>query len=433
MDNWLWMNLSDAYPLGARVSLVEDFMKINLQRAITSLTGALDLVGIDEVHHGKRVALMAVSIAQELHWPQLRCEEMLYAGMIHDCGVSRVKEHRAITEMLEWEGAEDHCLRGEKYLLACPPLARFSTLVRWHHTRWERLLGEDIDSDLRIESNLIFLADRADVLLAPYFVGSSLKNEILWEYPEIVERLVGLSGTLFCPEVVEAFRRAAGRESFWLAMDPSYIEDEVEEHLGRSRPVELDTAEALALAGLFARTVDAKSSYTLEHSTRVAQIARYLAEATGIHGEHLDEIEIAALLHDLGKLRVPEEIIDKDGPLTREERAFVMRHSYDTGHLLKKIFPNLPIADWAAMHHENLLGTGYPFHRQARSIPHEARLIAIADIFQALSQERPYRSHMGKLEVMSRMEDLCAQGRIDPEIVELLRTHLDRCYVLAVA
>jgi putative nucleotidyltransferase with HDIG domain len=215
-------------------------------------------------------------------------------------------------------------------------------------------------------------------------------------------------------------------------MDPAYIEDEVEGHLARSNPVDLNTAEALAVAGLFARTVDAKSSYTLEHSTRVARIARHLAEVSGISGEHLDELEIAGLLHDLGKLRVPEEIIDKPGALTREERAFVMRHSYDTGRLLSKLFPNMRIADWAAMHHENLLGTGYPFHRQARVIPREARLIAVADIFQALAQERPYRGHMGKDEVMSRLEGLRDQGRIDPEVVGLLRDNLDACYALAV-
>lgn len=407
-------------------------MKINLQRAITSLTSALDFVGIDEVHHGKRTALMAVSIAEEMHWPPARCEEMLYAGMLHDCGVSRTREHRAISAMLEWEGAEEHCLRGEQYLLACPPLARFSTVVRWHHTRWEKLQQLDIDPERRLEANLIFLADRADVLLAPYFVGATLKNEILWEYPAIVERLTALAGTLFSPELVDAFRRASSRESFWLAMDPAYIEDEVESHLARSAPVDLNTTEALAVAGLFARTVDAKSSYTLEHSTRVARIARHLAEVSGISGEHLDELEIAGLLHDLGKLRVPEEIIDKPGALTREERAFVMRHSYDTGRLLEKLFPNMRIADWAAMHHENLLGTGYPFHRQAKVIPREARLIAVADIFQALAQERPYRGHMGKTEVMSRLDGLRDQGRIDPEVVDLLRANLDACYALAV-
>ncbi len=408
-------------------------MKINLQRAIASLTGALDLVGIDEVHHGKRIALMAAAIAQEMHWPKLRCEEMLYAGMIHDCGVSRLKEDRALTATLEWEGAEEHCLRGEKFLLACPPLARFSSIVRWHHTRWETLLAHDINPDVRLEANLIFLADRADVLLAPYFVGSALNNEILWEHAAIVERIASLGGTLFSPELVDAFCRAADRESFWLAMDPAYIEAEVEEHfLDRAHPVELDAAEVLDLAGLFAHTIDSKSSYLLEHSTRVAKIARHLAESSGIRDEHLDQIEIAGLLHDLGKLRVPQEIIDKPGPLNPEERAFITRHSFDTGYLLKRVFPDLPIADWAAMHHENLLGTGYPFRRQAKAIPREARLIAVADIFQALSQERPYRDHMGKDEVMSRIEDLCDQGHIDSDIVGLLRTNLDHCYTLAI-
>lgn len=151
--------------------------------------------------------------------------------------------------------------------------ASFSSIVLWHHTRWERLLLEDLDEDLRLETNLVFLADRADVLLAPYFIGPALKNEILWEYPGIIERIAGLGDTLFAPVLVEAFRRAAARESLSLAMDPSYIEDQIEEHLHRGQPVELGTADALAIAGMFAHTVDAKSSYTLEHSTRVARIA----------------------------------------------------------------------------------------------------------------------------------------------------------------
>ena len=78
-------------------------MKINLQRTITSLTNALDFVGTDEFQHGKRVALMAATIADELNWTQARREKMLYAGMIHDCGVSRAREHRAITDTLPAE------------------------------------------------------------------------------------------------------------------------------------------------------------------------------------------------------------------------------------------------------------------------------------------------------------------------------------------
>lgn len=407
-------------------------MKVSLQRAITSLTSALDFVGIDEVHHGKRVALMGQGIARELGWDSAASCDILYAGMLHDCGVSRHREHRQLTETLEWEGAEEHCQRGEAFLLACPPLARFAPVVRWHHTRWEALQRSSIPTAVRLQANLIFLADRADVLLAPYVSGPALKNEILWEYPAIAGRLNELSGSLFAPELVQAFGRAAERETFWLRMDPSYIADEIEDCCQEETPVELNTADALSVAGLFARTVDAKSVYTLEHSTGVARIARYLAETSGIHGDHLDKIEIAALLHDIGKLRVPEEIIDKPGLITVEERAFVRRHSYDTGRILKKVFPGQPIADWASMHHENLIGTGYPDHLAAGRIPMEARLISVADIFHAFSQDRPYRDSMDAAHVMARLDEFGALGRLDSEMIELVRTHLAQVYALAV-
>lgn len=407
-------------------------MKIDLQNAIVSLTGALDFVGVDEVRHGKRVALMAAAIADEFGWNEARIHDLLFAGMLHDCGVSRCLEHRWLSETLEWDGAQEHCLRGEAFLLACPPLAHFAPVVRWHHTRWEHLHEEACPREDRLASNLIYLADRTDVLFAPYLSGQSLKSDILWESTRIIDRIGGLSGTLFAPELVDAFRNAAARESFWLSLDPTYIEDELAERLREAAPVELAGPDALAVALLFARTVDAKSCYTLEHSTRVAKIARYLGEASGVPAGVLDQIEIAGLLHDIGKLRVPEAIIDKPGPLTREERAFVTRHSFDTGHILKKVFPGQPIADWASMHHENLLGTGYPFRSAAGAIPREARLIAVADIFQAFSQERPYRNRLSAPEVMMQLDALRVQGRIDGEMVELVREHLVPCYALAV-
>ncbi|MBL0209611.1 MAG: HD domain-containing protein [Holophagaceae bacterium] len=407
-------------------------MKVNLHRALCSLTSALDFIGVDEVHHGKRVALMAAAVAAELGWDAAGRAEMLHAGLIHDCGVSRTREHKQLSETLEWEGAQEHCLRGEAFLLACPPLARFAPRILRHHTRWEELLKLPMDAADRDAANLIFLVDRVDSLVSPYYAGQTLKNEILWEYPKIVDRIASLGMRLFAPEFVEAFRRAAARESFWLAMDPSYIDSEVDDALGPEGGVELGTSDALAIAGLFARTIDAKSNYTHEHSTRVARIARHLAELDGFTGEILDKIEIAALLHDIGKLRMPEMIIDKPGELDVEERAVMMRHSYDTHHILRRVFPGEQIAEWASMHHENLLGTGYPFHRLARGIPREARLIAIADIFQALSQDRPYRGPLGCIQVFEEIEALQSDGCVDTEMVELLRANLEDCYSMAV-
>lgn len=405
---------------------------LNLHDAITALTTSFDFVGIDEVQHGKRVGYMARTVAQALGWSDERCWNLLHAGMLHDCGVSRVREHRHLTETLEWDGEEEHCIRGAAYLQACPILAHFTDIVRYHHTRWATLeTMPELDPAMKLEANLVYLVDRADVLLAPWMDGGHLNNAIMWEKDAIVARLQGLAGTLFCPELVDAFVRVAESEAFWLGMDPLYLNEEMES-LGRNiPPVCLSAPELRELALMFSRVVDAKSPYTDDHSRRVALISRHLAEVMGRDRETLDMIELAGLLHDMGKLRVPDEIIEKAGELTREERAWISRHSYDTYRILARIFPATPIPDWAGAHHENLLGLGYPFRRTAGEIDLETRIISVADIFQALLQDRPYRARLSGDEVMSRIRALVADGRLDGDVVATLQRELAVCLDLA--
>lgn len=405
-------------------------MHLRLHQVIIGLTQALDFVGVDEVRHGKRVAVMADAIARELGWSQQERVFILQAGMLHDCGVSQTREHHDLTDGLEWLGAMAHCLRGERYLLECPPLAEFAPVVRWHHTRWEELPAE-LPEKTRMAANLIFLADRVDALQFPYISAEAgRQNAILWEYPAIIERVRGLSGALFSPALVDAFVSAASTEAFWLAMDAGYLDEDIADFATLDgRP--LSMRDTLDIANLFARVVDAKSAYTHDHSLRVALIARHLAECEGRSGEALDMIETAGLLHDLGKLRVPDYIIEKPGPLSREERAMVTRHAYDSFRILRNVFKGTPIAYWAGAHHENLLGTGYPFHRPGQQLDLEARIISVADIFQALAQNRPYREHQSRDEVFAQLSALALEGRVDREVVELLGRELDACYALA--
>ena len=117
--------------------------------------------------------------------------------------------------------------------------------------------------------------------------------------------------------------------------------------------------EVKELARLFSRVVDAKSPYTDEHSQRVARIARQLAVEFGLNGIELEQIEIAGRLHDIGKLRVSEDIIEKPGSLTPGERATMHRHSYDTFRILNRVFADSKIPIWAGFHHETLRGDGY--------------------------------------------------------------------------
>ncbi|MFU8788820.1 MAG: HD domain-containing phosphohydrolase [Methylobacter sp.] len=402
---------------------------VDIHKAITTLSCALDLVGVDEVRHGKRVAVIARTIALHLNWPKTECQSILYAGMLHDCGVSRIHEHRQLTATLEWEGDEGHCIRGATYLSACQPLAHLSTEIRYHHTRWEKLLEIPIDHQLRLRANLLYLADRIDILQAP-FLNS---DQILIEYPAIIARILSLSEVLFAPELVNAFVEIADTEAFWLAMESEYLDEDLR-HIGLGIPTTLLTTAALKeLARLFSRVVDAKSPYTDEHSQRVAQIARQLAADFGITGHQLDEVEIAGLLHDIGKLRVSEDIIDKPGSLTQDERAAMHRHSYDTFRILQRVFDDSKIPLWAGFHHETLLGDGYPFKNSNKELDLECRIIAVADIFQALAQERPYRHTMSLEYILNDLQARVASGHLDVNVVAKLTDNAERYYQLAVA
>ncbi len=402
---------------------------VDIHNTITALSCALDLVGVDEVRHGKRVAIIAMAIARQLNWPEIECQSILYSGMLHDCGVSRFHEHRQLTETLEWEGAEEHCIRGADYLSACPPVAHLSTEIRYHHSRWEKLLETPIDHRLRLRANLLFLADRIDVLQTA-FLNNGL---ILTEYPAIITRIKTLSGVLFAPELVDAFAEIADVESFWLAMEPEYLDEDLRRIGSHIPPALLDMHSLKELARLFSRVVDAKSPYTDEHSQRVAHIARQLAVDFGIEGYELEQVEIAGLLHDIGKLRVSEDIINKPGDLTPNERATMHRHSYDTFRILQRVFEDSKIPVWAGFHHETLIGDGYPFKNNKKELDLECRIIAVADIFQALAQERPYRHTMSLMHILKDLQSRVTTGHLDAEVVVKLTDNAELYYQLALA
>ncbi|MGZ8183558.1 MAG: HD-GYP domain-containing protein [Methylobacter sp.] len=312
---------------------------------------------------------------------------------------------------------------------ACPPVAHLSAEIRYHHTRWEELLETPIDHRIRLRANLLFLADRIDVLQAP-FLNS---GQILIEYPAIIALIKTLSGALFAPELVDAFAEVADVEAFWLAMEPEYLDEDLRSIGHHIQTTLLGIPALKELARLFSRVVDAKSPYTDEHSQRVARIARQLAIDFGIKGYELEQVEIAGLLHDIGKLRVSEDIIDKPGGLTPEERATMHRHSYDTFRILQRVFDDSKIPVWAGFHHETLLGDGYPFKNGNQELDLECRIITVADIFQALAQQRPYRPSMSLEFILNDLQSRVASGHLDAAVVAKVTDNAGLYYRLAVA
>ena len=178
-------------------------------------------------------------------------------------------------------------------------------------------------------------------------------------------------------------------------MDPDYLDEDLRGLGKHIAPVSLNFLAQRELARLFSRVVDAKSPYTEQHSERVSLVARQLAKDFDITGQDLEQVEIAGLLHDIGKLRVSEDIIDKPGKLTADERACMQRHSYDTYRILQRVFADTRIPVWAGFHHENLRGEGHPVQTQG-SERIECRIISVADVFQALRKPARTEQHVSQ-------------------------------------
>lgn len=180
---------------------------------------------------------------------------------------------------------------------------------------------------------------------------------------------------------------------------------------------ELDSAEEVMFA--FARAVEAKSPYTHGHSERVRTYALQLAAHIGIPSEDWEILHKGALLHDIGKISVPDAILNKRGSLTSAEFKVVQQHPVTGAHIiepLKSVRKVLPLIRW---HHERMDGRGYPDGLQAGSLPLMVRILSVADVFDSLSSPRPYREaidHEGCLEILKQE---AAAGGLDPELVRI--------------
>lgn len=389
-------------------------IKADLRHVIYALSDALDLVGVNDLGHGKRVGIMAHECGRVKGLAEADTTFLFDLGMLHDIGVSSTETHQNLLGEFDWKGTKQHCELGSALLKGFPPLAALAQPVALHHTRWEQLAG-DIDATTAWQANLIFLVDRVDALAMPHHKHGT----VLMHTGEIRNQIQRHAGTFFAPELVDLFVEASRTEAFWLLLEPRSIQTFIQDILSQGSPYEASMADLRQLAEIFSRIVDAKSAFTAEHSLGVAGLSRLLARAMGLDGESCAKIEIAGLLHDVGKLRIPDNILDKPGALDRQERQIINTHSFETYQILRHIKGFEEITPWAAYHHEEPGGGGYPFHLDGRTLPVEARILRVADIYQAMVQDRPYRKGLNREQVVAFLEDLATKDRVDAEIVSM--------------
>jgi putative nucleotidyltransferase with HDIG domain len=428
------MNLSTVSPPraaawdGSFEVVSDESFAVDLSQVVYALSDALDLVGIDDIGHGKRVGIMAAACARVIGLAPDETTFLFDLGLLHDIGVSSTTTHSHLVAEFDWTRSQVHCEVGYSLLCDFAPLQAMASPIRFHHTRWDNLAAcVDIDTTAMRSANLIFLVDRVDTLAAPHYGDGSLLVNI----GAIRDQIAAYSGSYFAPQLVDAFLNASASEAFWLQLEPRGIQLSMQQMLHRHPHYVATTLELKRLAEIFSRIVDAKSPFTAEHSLGVARLSRFIAERMGVPARNCDKIEIAGLLHDLGKLRIPDEILDKPGRLDERERKVIQAHSFETFQVLRQIHGFEEITAWAAHHHEEPDGNGYPFHIQSEDLPIEARILRVADIFQAMVQNRPYRKGLSARDALAHLQGLVSKKRIEAEIVAVITENLPGAFASA--
>ena len=189
--------------------------KINLNEIIFSLSDALDLVGVDQIYHGKRVAFIATECAKALGWEKDRLDDLFLAAILHDCGVSNTAIHTKLTNF-EGKNVGNHCDKGAVLLQSRSLLTHLADYVLHHHTPWTELLGLDLPDAVKFGANCIYMADRVDILALNALCSDP---NILGSKDQIRRKIKAKAGRWFHYDLVDIFLKISAPEAFWLSME----------------------------------------------------------------------------------------------------------------------------------------------------------------------------------------------------------------------
>lgn len=432
---------------------------LRLSEVIAALSRALDLTDGHDLGHAVRTCLLGMRLAQEIGLDDTDRSALLYGLLLKDAGCSsnaakvaaiyRADDHpvkrqvkvvdysrprdaiRYIRENVGGEGGVARTLNAARATVLGSRISREMTAIRCErgaeialmldlpHEAADaiRTLDEHWDGrghPARLAGDAIPLFGRI-LCLAQTVEVFAFREGIDAAYAMADER----SGRWFDPELVRALHAIRGDSTFWAGLSASDAELRVALLEPEEHAVDADGDRLDRVAEAFALVIDAKSPYTSTHSVRVAQIAVDLGARLGFDADGLRSLRRAALLHDIGKLGVSNRILDKPGKLDDEEWEAMRRHTAHTLEILSRVGAFAALAPIAAAHHEKLDGSGYHLGLTGDQLPLEARILAVADIYEALTVDRPYRGALSHEEALAIVER-DAGPRLDARVVEAL-------------
>jgi len=370
------------------------------------ISESIDIVSPYFYNHHKKVAYFSYHISLQMGLPDEMISDIVLAAVLHDIGALSTEQRLQIISANFSENASDpHSYLGYQLLKGFDPLKNAAEIIRNHHAPYSKTLKE-----LPIGCYVVHLADRIAVVLDET-IG------VLDQVPMIMEK-VEQNSNMFHPDTLAALDILKDYEYFWVGACTLQIDFSFPDRMRSQRKI-IEVKTLRSFAKLVANLIDYRSRFTSTHSSGVAAVAMELTRLSGFSDRECQMMEIAGFLHDLGKLAVSNEILEKSGALSDEEIHEMRKHTYYTYIILNKIKGLEHISSWAAYHHEKLNGNGYPFHIKGEDFSKLARIMAVADIFTAITEDRPYRVGMSEDEALRVIQNMAKNGSIDSMIAKL--------------
>jgi HD-GYP domain-containing protein (c-di-GMP phosphodiesterase class II) len=407
-----------------------------MRKCLESFSLALDFVESDylkiNLHHSRRVAYISLNIAKAMGLSQDEQKDLFALSLLHDNGLayagSILKEDITVNEnyskeiqrdnlilaeelFKKYELMPEHCREGEKNLRLLPLSKHYENVIMYHHESYNgtgifKIAGDDIP----LFSQIIRLSDVLDISFDLTKIEAKGRRAV-------IQSVIDNKNKIFSPDAADAFLSFSHKERFWA--DLSFYN--IAETLNRMSPkiyYEFSWDDVIHISETMMNIIDSKSKFTYRHSKGITEKIDLMSEYYNFDKEKKLKMHIAANLHDLGKLNVPNSILEKPGRLDESEFYIVKRHPYYTKLALDKI-PNFEdISNWAANHHEKLNGEGYPENLIDKELDFESKLMAVIDIYQALTEERPYRPVLSHKKAMGFIFNMANENLIDKDIAK---------------
>jgi len=435
--------------------------RIELSGVIGALSYALDIAEGQPPGHAVRSCLIGMRLAEELDLPAIDRSDLFYALLLKDAGCSANANRmaalfdaddraaKATSKLIDWTNPRSSLLWSLRTVAPGSGLRRRVQVLRGIRDEGDvtrQFMEARCDRGAEI-ARMLFLSEQtagAIRSLDEHWDGRGMPDGLSGEGIPLAARILCIAQTVevfhaaggvkaarrmakrrrgrwFDPSLVDAFLNFCDEREFWAALEAPDI--------SQWEPADLalagDDDRIDRIAEAFARVIDAKSPFTARHSQRVAEIADGIATSLGFDAEERRVLRRAALLHDIGKLAISNQILDKPGKLTDEEFRAIQAHPVHTLQILERAPCFSELADLAANHHEKLDGTGYPRSLGADTLDLPMRVLAVADIYEALTANRPYRDPLS-VEAALAIIDRDVPERLDADVRRALGAHLGR-------